>query len=78
MFHLTRFGTIALALWALVALVTWVPLVPTVLSATTFLLVNAVAAALLVIGLFIRRDSTPDPSMTQILYEAERDGGKGR
>ncbi len=78
MFHLTRGGLIALALWALIAVVASVPLVPTVVSATTFLLVNGVAALLLVTGLFIRRDSTPDPSMTQILYETERDGGKGR
>lgn len=77
MFTFTR-GWILLAVWAVIALVAWLPLVPTVLSATTFLLVNGVAALLLVIGLFIRRDSTPDPSMTQILYEAERDGRKSR
>lgn len=77
MSHLTK-GSIVIAVWAAIALVVWIPLVPTVLSATTFLLVNAVAAVLLVIGLFIRRDSTPDPSMSQILYDVEQPARKGR
>ncbi|MCU0256439.1 MAG: hypothetical protein MUF60_06830 [Vicinamibacterales bacterium] len=77
MSHLTR-TSIFVAVWAAIALMVWIPLVPTVLSATTFLLVNAVAAVLLVIGLFIRRDSRPDPSMSQILYDVENPAKKGR
>jgi hypothetical protein len=77
MFTLHR-GWILLAAWSLIALVAWVPLVPTVLSATTFLVVNGVAALLLVIGLFIRRDSTPDRSMSRILYDVEPDRKQAR
>lgn len=71
-------GWVLIAVWALVALVAWVPLVPNLVSASTFLLVNGVAALLLVLGLFIRRDSTPDPSMSQILYDVENEARKAR
>lgn len=77
MHHLTR-SWIVIALWAIVAFAAWGPLVPGVVSSTTFLVLNGLTAVFLLLALFIRRDSTPDPSISQILYEVESGARKGR